>query len=99
MKANLLLSAMFVSAAACVGGPSFAQSTEGVPNGPVVTRAVRVLPYDVSRSLKITRTPTSRPTPFIIGVYWNCHDAGNDFNVCRLVTVVCTDDQSWCVEL
>ena len=63
----------------------------------VLTREVRVLPFDVSRKLKITRTPTP-PSAIIVGTYWSCtlHD---DREICKIKLVVCTDDQSQCVEV
>ena len=65
--------------------------------GTVITRDVRVLPFDVSRKLKIARTPTP-PSPLIVGTYWSC-SVQNDHEICRIKLVVCTDDQSQCVEV
>jgi hypothetical protein len=63
----------------------------------VNTRDVRVLPFDVSRKLKIARIPTP-PSALIVGNYWSCtiHD---DREICKITLVVCTDDQSQCVEV
>jgi hypothetical protein len=65
--------------------------------GTVITRDVRVLPPDVSRKLKIARTPLP-PSAIIEGTYWSCtiHD---DRDICKIKLVVCTDDQSQCVEV
>ena len=65
--------------------------------GAVITRDVRVLPFDVSRKLKIARIPTP-PSALIVGNYWSCtiHD---DREICKITLVVCTDDQSQCVEV
>lgn len=65
--------------------------------GTVATRDVRVLPPDVSRKLKIARTPLP-PSPIIVGTYWSCSNH-NDHDICRIKLVVCTDDQSQCVEV
>jgi hypothetical protein len=75
-----------------------AQTTSLTTKPPAVpTRAVKVLPPELSRSLAITRMPTTQPVPIVIGTYWNCQDGGN--GLCRLVLVVCTDDQSLCAEV
>ena len=65
--------------------------------GAVITRNVRVLPPDVSRKLKIARMPTP-PSALLVGHYWTCtlHD---DREICKITLVVCTDDQSQCVEV
>jgi len=65
--------------------------------GTVATRDVRVLPFDASRKLKIARTPLP-PSPLIVGTYWSCSDH-NGHEICRIKLVVCTDDQSQCVEV
>ena len=98
MQAKLVLAAMF-GIAALSAHPALAQtSTVATKTAPITSRTIRVLPPDVSRSLVITRMPTSQPVPFLVGVYWNCSDGGNGFELCRLVTVVCTPDQSQCAE-
>lgn len=79
--------------------PALAQVAEE-PNadaGTVLTREVRVLPPDVSRKLKIARTPLP-PVPIIVGTYWSCFNH-SDHEICRIKLVVCTDDQSQCVEV
>jgi hypothetical protein len=65
--------------------------------GTVATRDIRVLPFDVSRKLKIARTPLP-PVPLIVGTYWSCSNH-NGHDLCRIKLVVCTDDQSQCVEV
>jgi len=79
--------------------PALAQvaAEPAADTGAVITREVRVLPFDVSRKLKITRTPTP-PSAIIVGTYWSCtiHD---DREICKIKLVVCTDDQSQCVEV
>ena len=65
--------------------------------GTVATRDVRVLPFDVSRKLKIARTPLP-PSALIVGTYWSCSNH-NGHDICRIKLVVCTDDQSQCVEV
>jgi hypothetical protein len=95
MKPHLLACAVLASSAwVCV--PSLAQGADAATTE---TRAVRLLPYDVSRSLKIIKTPTTQPAPLVVGVYWACQDGGNGSAICRLVTVVCTNDQSQCAEV
>jgi len=53
-------------------------------------------PTDI-RKLKIARIPTP-PSALIVGNYWSCtiHD---DREICKITLVVCTDDQSQCVEV
>src|SRR5262245_53580954 len=63
----------------------------------VITRDVRVLPPDVSLKLRIARTPTP-PSPLIVGTYWSCSNH-NGHDICRIKLVVCTNDQSQCVEV
>jgi hypothetical protein len=65
--------------------------------GTVISREARVLPPDVSSKLKIARTPMP-PSPLIVGTYWSCF-YDNDHEICRIKLVVCTDDQSLCVEV
>jgi len=38
------------------------------------------------------------PSAIIVGTYWSCttHD---DRDICKIKLVVCTDDQSQCVEV
>jgi hypothetical protein len=66
---------------------------------PTAIRTVRVLSPEVSRSLKLTPLPTSRPIPLIVGTYWNCAVNAQDFEICRIKLVVCTDNQELCTEL
>lgn len=79
--------------------PALAQvaAEPAADTGAVKTRDVRVLPFDVSRKLKIARMPTP-PSALLVGNYWSCtiHD---DREICKIVLVVCTDDQSQCVEV
>lgn len=102
MKVNPLLAALLAAPLLLLtlAGPSLAQTA--VPASktpPVASRTVKLLPPDVSRSLQIMRMPTSQPVPLLVGVYWNCADNGHGFDVCRLVTIVCTQDQSLCAEV
>lgn len=63
------------------------------------TKGFKILPPEVSESLELTLSPTSKPTPLIIGHYWRCiNPEDSEFESCEPVLVVCTDDQSWCVE-
>lgn len=95
MKVNPLLAALLASTLS-IAGPTLAQTTSAATKSPVATRTIKVLPPAVSRSLAITRIPTSQPVPLLVGVYWSCDYGAAD---CRLVLVVCTDDQSQCVEV
>lgn len=66
----------------------------------------RVVPPEVAKDLEILRIPTTDPIPLIVGHYWKCRTEGGrtpigdhpEFEICDLVTVVCTSDQSFCVE-
>lgn len=60
---------------------------------------ITFLSREVSRSLKITPIPTSKPIPLIVGTYWNCHTNSQNFEICRIKVVVCEDDQSFCVDV
>lgn len=95
MKMKPLLAAL-VASTLSIAGPVLAQTTSVTAKGPVATRMIKVLPPDVSRSLVITRMPTSHPVPLLVGVYWSCDYGAVD---CRLVLVVCNEDQSRCVEV
>jgi len=100
MKANPFLAALAALSTLSIAAPSLAQtSTLASKTPPVASHTVKVLPPDVSRALQIMRMPTSQPVPMLVGVYWNCGDAGNGFELCRIVIVVCTQDQSQCVEV
>lgn len=59
-----------------------------------LTHTVRVLPPEVSRSLKIARSPNSTPS-ILIGTYWACDDSGDR---CWIKLVVCFDGQDVCIE-
>ena len=72
---------------------------EIVPVNAVSTPIVRFLPGKISKSLKISRVPTSEPIPLIVGTYWNCDINSQGFEICDTLTVVCTDDQSFCTEI
>ncbi len=62
-------------------------------------RGFKILPPEVTKELDISLAPASRPTPLIIGHYWRCiQRQDSDFESCEPVLVICTDDQSWCVE-
>jgi len=60
---------------------------------------VRLLPREISKSLDISRIPTSEPIPLIVGTYWNCGINQHGFEICDTLIVVCTDDQSFCTEI
>ncbi len=60
---------------------------------------ITFLPREKSKSLGITLIPTSKPIPLIVGIYWNCPVNAQGFEICRIRIVVCTDDQSSCVEV
>ena len=79
--------------------PVFAQvvAEPDADAGAVISRNVRVLPPDVSRKLKIARMPTP-PLPLLVGHYWTC-TINDDREICKITLVVCTDDQSQCVEV
>ena len=82
-----------------IAGPALGQSIKTSATGIEATRTIRVLPQEISRSLKIMRTPTSQPVPFLIGTYWSCSDTPIGTEICHLVLVVCRDDQSLCTEV
>lgn len=75
-----------------------AQTTTDDTDAATVTRNVRVLSPEVSRGLKLARTPTA-PTPLIVGTYWSCKPHSSGFDICRIKLVVCTDGQQYCVEI
>jgi hypothetical protein len=91
LKTGVLVAVAFATAAS-------AQTPVEADTGTVVTRDVRALPPEVSRSLKIARTPMP-PSPLIVGTYWSCHKHDSGFDICRIKLVVCTDDQQYCVEV
>lgn len=63
------------------------------------TKSFKILPPKVTESLDLTFAPTSIPTPLIFGHYWRCiNHKDSGFETCEPVLVVCTNDQSWCVE-
>jgi hypothetical protein len=93
LKLPVLLTSALLLAATAQG------QTTASPPVPVAVRTVKVLPPDVSRNLKLTRMPTTHTVPLIVGHYWSCHDSGYGTDLCRLVMVVCTNDQSTCFEL
>lgn len=72
---------------------------EVVPENVVTTPDIRFLSGKTSRSLKISRVPTSEPIPLIVGTYWNCNINDQGFEICDTLTVVCTNDQSFCTEI
>lgn len=71
------------------------------PPAPVdasLTQSVRIIPPKVARSLKIARIPGGGGVPLVVGTYWSCFmDSG--FEICRIKLVVCTNDQSYCVQV
>jgi len=78
--------------------PALAQTPEELDAGTVITRDVRFLSPEVSRSLRIARNPAS-PTGLIVGTYWSCHTHSSGFEVCRIKLVVCTENQQNCAEV
>jgi hypothetical protein len=82
--------------AACV--PALAQTPDELDAETVVTRDIRVLTPEVSRALKIARTPM-QPAGLIVGTYWRCKTHSSGFEVCKIKLVVCTDNQQNCVEV
>jgi len=74
-----------------------AQTVDDADTGTVITRDVRALPPEVSRGLKIARMPLP-PSPLIVGTYWSCK-THSGFEICRIKLVVCTTDQTYCVEV
>src|SRR5688572_29843151 len=78
--------------------PALAQTPEAPDAGAVITRNVRVLTPEISRSLKIARMPT--PTAaLLVGSYWSCSTNSHGHEICRIKLVVCTNDQQNCVEV
>jgi len=61
--------------------------------------SVTFLPREISKSLKISRVPTSEPIPLIVGTYWTCDINDQGFEICDTLVVVCTDDQSFCTQI
>lgn len=67
-------------------------------------KGFKILSPELSRKLELTPAPTSQPIPLLIGHYWRCgidddfFDEDGGFEFCEPVLVICTDDQSWCVE-
>jgi len=59
----------------------------------------QMLPPEVSRSLKISRLPTDKPMPLIIGTYWDCAINSQGFEICNTLIVVCDDDQEFCTTI
>jgi hypothetical protein len=84
------------SLTACI--PALAQTFEERENGTVISRSVRALSPEVSRALKLARTPMP-PSPLIVGTYWVCNTHSSGHDICRIKLVVCTDDQQYCVEV
>jgi hypothetical protein len=78
--------------------PTLAQTLEEREAGTVITRNVRALTPEVSRALKLARTPMP-PSPLIVGTYWACNTHSSGHEICRIKLVVCTDDQQYCVEV
>lgn len=78
--------------------PTLAQTPDESEAGTVVSRDIRVLPPEVSRALKLARTPLP-PSPLIVGTYWACSTHSSGHEICRIKLVVCTDDQKYCVEV
>lgn len=99
MFRSTLLAAV-ATALTCIVLPATAQTTlMPTDSDPVAARSVKVLPPDISRNLRLTRMPTTQSTPFLIGTRWQCEPHASGFDRCDLVLVVCTNDQSMCVEV
>ena len=100
---TLALAAALILESALTAPGAWAQTaTSFVPKTPpdaTSLTTVRVLPRSLSESLKLTPVPTSDPVPFIVGTYWSCSENAQNMEICRITLVVCTDDQSLCVEL
>jgi hypothetical protein len=77
---------------------ALAQTLEEREAGTVITRDVRALTPEVSRALKLARTPMP-PSPLIVGTYWACSTHSSGHTTCKIKLVVCTDDQQYCVEV
>jgi hypothetical protein len=94
------LLAAVAAALASLALPATAQLTP-MPSGPepVAARSVQVLTPEASRALRLNRMPTTQSTPFLIGTRWQCEPHASGFDRCDLVLVVCTNDQSLCVEV
>jgi hypothetical protein len=58
--------------------------------------SVTILPPKISKSLKLTRIPTSEPIPLLIGSGWHCQPTPIGTERCTPYIVFCTDDQSVC---
>ena len=59
--------------------------------------AIRILPPEVSKSLKVTPIPTQRPVPLLIGQGWTCLvDPNTGFENCEPYLVVCTNSMDFC---
>ena len=63
------------------------------------TRAVRFLSPQESRGLKLTTAPNSDPSALIVGHDWRCYENSFGWEFCEPVLIICTDDQSSCVEV
>jgi len=92
----LYAGAAFISASMC---SSFADSAKQADPDGVAKDTIVVLPRDESQSLKITEIPTSQPIPLIVGNTWTCHKGAGNHEFCRLTLVVCTNDQSFCINI
>lgn len=100
MITQAIRAALLVPALAVLAGAAAAQTlATATKSPPVPTRTVKLLPPDVSRSLQLLRMPGTPTTPLLVGVYWNCQESSIGTDFCRLVTVVCTQDQSLCAEV
>jgi hypothetical protein len=78
--------------------PTFAQSPEEPEADAVVTRSVRALPPEVSRSLQIARMPMPN-SPLLFGTTWLCHALPSGYKICKVALIVCTPDQLHCFEV
>jgi hypothetical protein len=90
------LAALGLGLTACM--PALAQTFEEREDGTVISRDVRALTPEVSRNLKLARTPMP-PSPLIVGTYWSCRKHSSGHEICRIKLVVCTEDQQNCVEV
>ena len=92
----LCAGAAFMLASMC---SSLADSAKQADLDAVANNTIVVLPREESQSLKITEIPTSQPIPLIVGNIWTCHKGAGNHEFCRLTLVVCTNDQSFCINI
>lgn len=93
---TVILAAVFLAAS-----PVFSQSINSTlaQNPGSLTsptrQTVRILSREASKSLNLTRIPTTEPTALLVGSYWECTGEGV-FETCNHFVVVCNDSQTSC---